>query len=345
MTSSARSMPHSLDSTRGRVVAGEAHERPAMGEVDEADEVVAPMRALARSINAPADPAGPRSSHSPTPNRSPGHRRRHDRRGRTRRRLRRRTHQPSRHGRAPCQRRLVRQCQCTRGPSLRDLPAVDDCWLTAPSARSGAAIATRRTHCRQTRSGLIVDPRHPFIRPAPTGGQAHGVRIVGIPVAVTATASKQVRRSVAAAKHQRAQNGRMARPRPALWGDAPTSICTRIRGRPQGGSARPCPSIWMPPAPSITPQQDAPEVLRHVRSGEEGLRSWRDCDGADLSPIGPSEARCRPGLGTRTSRARARRALPRRCGPASASLIVRWPRRRRRPGRPWRHGPHRYRLC
>ena len=46
----------------------------------------------------------------------------------------------------------------------------------APNARSGAATATRRTHRRQTRSGLIVDPRHPFIRPAPPGGQADGVR-------------------------------------------------------------------------------------------------------------------------------------------------------------------------
>ena len=47
-----------------------------------------------------------------------------------------------------------------------------------------AATATRRAHRRQTRSGLIVDPRHPFIRPAPPGGQAHGVSVGILPHAV-----------------------------------------------------------------------------------------------------------------------------------------------------------------
>ena len=99
-----------------------------MGEVDEADEVVvadacARSRPSTRRRIRRARGAATRRR----PNRSPGHRRRHDRRGRTRRRLR-RASAPSAVGMDEHlrQRRLVRQCQCTRGPSLRDLPAVHD---------------------------------------------------------------------------------------------------------------------------------------------------------------------------------------------------------------------------
>ena len=58
VTSSARSMPHSLDSTSPNAsVAGEAHERPAVGEVDEADEVVV-ADACARSVHQRAGGSG-----------------------------------------------------------------------------------------------------------------------------------------------------------------------------------------------------------------------------------------------------------------------------------------------
>ena len=92
------------------------------------------------------------------------------------------------------------------GSSVKSLPDPPPRYAHAPTGRSagaptppldtnrirsGAATATRRTHRRQTRSGLIVDPRHPFIRPAPPGGQAHGVRSRWDSVAVTATASKR----------------------------------------------------------------------------------------------------------------------------------------------------------